>query len=261
MASRSSETRARILRAATEHFLSKGYQRTSLEAIATSAGVTKATVLYHFASKDQLVAEMLEPLVAELERAVAEAAAQPPHRRPWVLIEGWLDVLLRHRGSLSVFLQYARVGSGSEVDRLAAVYARVVEVYFRACELMSGPGAGLRESVRASQALSLVSDPVWHNQHVDADVLRELILEGVQQFLGSRPADARSIRSSRSAQVATLGAPVPARRRGRPVTLSPEQVRAAAELHRAGSLTVDEIAARFGVSRTTLYRHLRQASA
>jgi AcrR family transcriptional regulator len=247
--SRSSDTRARILRAAAEHFMAKGYQRTSLEAIAASAGVTKATVLYHFASKDQLVAEMLAPLVAELEQVTEEAAAQVPHRRAWVLIEGWLDVLLRHRSTLGLFIhEYAKVGSRMEVDRLVAVY-------FRAYEIVSGPGAGLRERVRASQALSLVSDPVVHNQDVDAAVLREVILDGVRQFLGPRPADRRA------RAVAALDAPVKARRRGRPVTLSPDQVRAAAELYRAGSLTVDEIAARFGVSRTTLYRHLRQAGA
>ncbi|MBX6749483.1 MAG: TetR family transcriptional regulator [Micromonosporaceae bacterium] len=244
---RSSDTRSRILRAAAEHFMTKGYQRTSLEAIAASAGVTKATVLYHFASKDQLVAELLEPLVADLEQVVQEAAAQAPHVRAWALIEGWLDVMLRHRGILGVFIhEYARVGSRMEVDRLVAVY-------FRAYEIVSGPKAGLRERVRASQALSLVSDPVVHNQDVDADVLREVILDGVRQFLGPRP----SARPARA--VAAVAAQRRGRRRGRPVALSPHQVQAALELHRAGSQTVDEIAARFGVSRTTLYRHLRQA--
>ena len=259
---RSSDTRARILRAAAEHFASKGYQRTSLEAIAASAGVTKATVLYHFASKDLLVAELLEPLVADLEQAVAEAAAQPAHRRAWTLIEGWLDVLLRHRNSLGVFItEYARIAGNTEVVRLVAVYARVVAVYLRGYEVIAGPGAGLRERVRASQALALVSDPIWHNQDVDAAVLREVILEGVRQFLGS-PSAGRSGRAGRSGPAGALpGAPVRARRRGRPVTLTPDQVEAAVALHRAGSLTVDEIAARFGVSRSTLYRHLRQAGA
>jgi len=324
---RSSDTRARILRAAAEHFQAKGYQHTSLEAIAASAGVTKATVLYHFASKDQLVAEMLEPLVADLEQITEAAATQPPHRRAWALVEGWLDFLLRNRSALGVFTEYARVGRPADVDRLATVYFRVMGIYFRAFEIVSGPRAGLRERVRASQVLALVSDPVMHNPDVDPDLLREVILDGVRKFLDPLPdaspgRSARSTRSGRAGRTARAGqagdsgealggggsagrdgadrdgepgpsggpgrgaepvhageagrsgTAVPsgpaavtfdvsgrARRPGRPVTMTPEQVQAAAELHRAGSLTVDEIAARFGVSRSTLYRHLRQAGA
>lgn len=258
--SRSSDTRARILDAAAEHFMAKGYQRTSLEAIAASAGVTKATVLYHFESKDRLVAEMLEPLVADLEQVVTEAEAQPPHRRAWTLIEGWLDAMLGHRSYMGVFVhEYARLGSRMEIGRL-------LELYFRAYDLVSGPGAGLRERVRASQLLALVSDPVVHNRDADVAVLREIILDGVRQFLGARPAgraprpSAPDVRSDvPRPEVPPHDVPLPRRRRGRPVALSAEQARAAAELHRAGSHTVDEIAARFGVSRTTLYRHLRQA--
>ncbi|MEE6262997.1 TetR family transcriptional regulator [Plantactinospora sonchi] len=44
---------------------------------------------------------------------------------------------------------------------------------------------------------------------------------------------------------------------GRPRALSGEQVRTARALHAEGSQTVDQIAAGLGVSRATLYRHLR----
>ncbi|MFY1690933.1 TetR family transcriptional regulator [Plantactinospora sp. WMMB782] len=49
------------------------------------------------------------------------------------------------------------------------------------------------------------------------------------------------------------------RRAGRPPGLDPEQVRTARAMHDAGLYTVDQIAAGLGVSRATLYRHLRAA--
>ncbi|GIG86766.1 TetR family transcriptional regulator [Plantactinospora endophytica] len=53
------------------------------------------------------------------------------------------------------------------------------------------------------------------------------------------------------------GRPGRRRRAGRPPGLSAEQVRAARAMHAAGLHTVDQIAASLGVSRATLYRHLR----
>ncbi|MFY1669324.1 TetR family transcriptional regulator [Plantactinospora sp. WMMB334] len=55
------------------------------------------------------------------------------------------------------------------------------------------------------------------------------------------------------------GRPGRRRRAGRRPGLNPEQVRTARSMHAAGLHTVDQIAAGLGVSRATLYRHLRAA--
>lgn len=51
---KSEEKRAAILRAATELFLARGLQNASMDAVATSAGVSKQTVYSHFTNKDEL---------------------------------------------------------------------------------------------------------------------------------------------------------------------------------------------------------------
>lgn len=51
---KSPEKREAIRRAAVELFMSDGLQRTSMDAIATAAGVSKQTVYSHFDSKDEL---------------------------------------------------------------------------------------------------------------------------------------------------------------------------------------------------------------
>lgn len=54
------ETRNRIVTAASKLFYGEGIRGVSLDAVAEKAGVTKRTFYYHFKSKDDLVAAYLE---------------------------------------------------------------------------------------------------------------------------------------------------------------------------------------------------------
>ena len=53
-------TRDRLVQAASKLFYAEGIRAVSLDAVAEKAGVTKRTLYYHFASKDDLVAAYLE---------------------------------------------------------------------------------------------------------------------------------------------------------------------------------------------------------
>ena len=53
------KTRRHILETSYELFYRKGYYRTGIAEIATLAGVTKRTLYYHFKSKDELLAAVL----------------------------------------------------------------------------------------------------------------------------------------------------------------------------------------------------------
>jgi AcrR family transcriptional regulator len=56
----SEQTRKRILDAAYRLFRRRGYSRVSMDEIAAATRVTKRTLYYHFESKDQLLAHVLE---------------------------------------------------------------------------------------------------------------------------------------------------------------------------------------------------------
>jgi TetR/AcrR family transcriptional regulator len=77
-------TRARILDAAVELFGARGVDAVSLDEIAAVVGVRKQTVLYWFASKDELVdvvfAEAAGQLGAAIEAAVRAAPEGPLER-------------------------------------------------------------------------------------------------------------------------------------------------------------------------------------
>jgi len=53
-------TRERILQSAYNLFYREGFSRVSVDAIAERASVTKRTIYYHFKSKDDIVAEVLD---------------------------------------------------------------------------------------------------------------------------------------------------------------------------------------------------------
>jgi TetR/AcrR family transcriptional regulator len=70
-------TRDRILEAALLTFGTRGFEATSLDALAHEIGVRKQTILYYFPSKDTLLEAVVEAalgeLVVELERTAARA--------------------------------------------------------------------------------------------------------------------------------------------------------------------------------------------
>src|SRR5256885_14796704 len=66
--------RAVILDAALDAFAAGGYHETSLDAVAERAGISKALIYEHFASKRELHRALLETYVGELLGAVLEAA-------------------------------------------------------------------------------------------------------------------------------------------------------------------------------------------
>src|ERR1700749_2344258 len=70
-------TEARILDSATEVFFSAGYDRTTIRAVASAAGVDAGLVMHYFGSKQELYRGVIDAApVPELSGTPAEAAEQ-----------------------------------------------------------------------------------------------------------------------------------------------------------------------------------------
>lgn len=73
-----SPTSGRILAVALDQFGTRGYEATSLDAIAAALGVRKQTVLYWFPSKQALLDAVVERGATELALALDDAIASAP---------------------------------------------------------------------------------------------------------------------------------------------------------------------------------------
>jgi len=66
------EMRQRILQQATRLFAQRGYQGTSLQAVADAVGIRKPSLLYHFSSKERLRSQVLDSLLAHWKQQIPE---------------------------------------------------------------------------------------------------------------------------------------------------------------------------------------------
>jgi len=94
-------------------------------------GCSKATLLYHFASKDAILAELTEPAARELAGLIARLEPLDDRSAQAAAIEGFVDLVLRHRreaaliyGGIPQFLQEpAFAGLLPLTDALCAAFA------------------------------------------------------------------------------------------------------------------------------------------
>ncbi|MYM23066.1 TetR family transcriptional regulator [Duganella sp. FT135W] len=98
--------RQAIVEAAIAEFRASGFETTSMDKIAATAGVSKRTVYNHFPSKDELFAQILHELWT------STAAMQPPPYDPAQPLKAQLLALLSNKMEMlqdGYFLDLARV--------------------------------------------------------------------------------------------------------------------------------------------------------
>src|ERR1700704_2820361 len=95
MRRQTAEVRARGVEAAYESFWRLGFRRSSVDAIAARAGVTKRTVYAYFRSKDDLLAAVLQRYEELAEQRLERIGARMPADRTGLIdsyfgqLSGW----------------------------------------------------------------------------------------------------------------------------------------------------------------------------
>ena len=97
------DTKDRILDAALDLFIERGYDKTSLREIAEQVGVTKAALYYHFASKEEIFRTLMQPVV-ELQAQAMTLLQERPTLETWgANLAGLVDWVLPHRRLFELF--------------------------------------------------------------------------------------------------------------------------------------------------------------
>lgn len=176
-------TKEQILDTAVELFTSQGYERTSLREIADRVGITKASLYYHFPSKDALLRAIVAPFADDVRETVEEAEALPngPQTVRHVLARV-LDTMLRHRAAGRLFTR----DFTAVLRVLEPMLPDLMEHIMRLHAWLAGPeptpGARIR-AVVATEALGVGLSSAALIPEVTEDELRRNLLQAAAAVL------------------------------------------------------------------------------
>lgn len=98
-------TKERIIRITSDLFSERSYLGVSMSDIAERVGITKPALYYHFSSKMELYAEVLDTVFAGLRAVIAEATnAEKPGRRLHQLVKDYLDFGMREKNLVNALV-------------------------------------------------------------------------------------------------------------------------------------------------------------
>lgn len=105
-------TADRILDSALASFGTRGYEATSLDALAGALGVRKQTILHHFGTKERLLEAVLDRSAAELSDALETAVAKagPGFARVEALVRAVFKLAARRPELLGLLREVSRLG-------------------------------------------------------------------------------------------------------------------------------------------------------
>jgi AcrR family transcriptional regulator len=168
---RAASGREEILDASAELFATQGYAATSTRAIAEAVGIRQASLYYHFASKDQIMAELLAETV-----------------RPSIAYSQWLEQVRAGAAEKLWSVTYV------DVDQLAANRWNVAALYLLP-EVRNGPFAEFHQGrllLKATYA-DLIGRCLssWAPEANDGHVMAEFIFALVESVERIRADDAK----------------------------------------------------------------------
>ncbi|GAA0585163.1 TetR/AcrR family transcriptional regulator [Kribbella sandramycini] len=169
-------TRHEIVRQAMGLFQERGFGAVSLQDIATAAGCSKATVLYHFAGKTAVLAAVLEPAAADLARVVATARDMSRDAAQEFAITEFIEMAVRYRGVMDVVQEVIPVIY--EIPEIAQLVADGIQLQ----RLLAGSDDPLELGLAGFALSGLMGECRHPGEHTEAE-LRRLGDVGLRRLL------------------------------------------------------------------------------
>jgi AcrR family transcriptional regulator len=175
---------------ALQLFAEQGYEKTSLREIAERLGVTKAALYYYFKSKEDIVASLVEDYVAQLDELIAWGKEQPRSAATRAgIVRRYLDIVQNGTAVFRMLQQNQAAVSGlASAKERGELFRERLDALI---DLMTEPGAGLREQIRAASCLMSVSIGCMHYEHraSSPEELRAALLDVALELADAAPAE------------------------------------------------------------------------
>ena len=170
-----------ILQTALQRFAHQGIAATSIQDVADHAGVSKASVLYHFSSKEHLVDEVLSPALAALETLLGEHKGLADAKSRSLFVDAFVNFLLDHRLASHIVVTHPYL-AGS-IKSLARANQLMVELSDAASVTELSESERLRFGVAVSGATyALVTAGILGVDNLTNDELRPLLKSVLRQM-------------------------------------------------------------------------------
>jgi AcrR family transcriptional regulator len=176
------DTRQRLIEVAVDLFTRHSFAGTSLQMIADEMGFTKAAIYYHFRTREELLAAVVEPIFEQLSDVITAAESQrsAAARADHMLI-GYAELAVANRALVSV------LACDPSVTTLLRDQPHWSELINRQLALLAGDVRDASGLIKATVVLAGISSavgPAWIAVG-DDDLLRHLVDTG-RRTLGLR---------------------------------------------------------------------------
>ena len=166
-------------------FTDRGYATASLREIADRVGITKASLYYHYPSKQDLLAAVVEPLLATGSRSSARPRAARTRGQRRHRPGRCLDTMMAHRTVANLFLR----DTAGMLAALAPMLDDLLETGLRLRTWLAGPDPSPVARIRAVAAIELLGAALSAGATLDdvPDALvRQTLLESAELVLAGR---------------------------------------------------------------------------
>ncbi|GGK22452.1 hypothetical protein GCM10011583_63020 [Streptomyces camponoticapitis] len=181
MARPASALRGHILESALQLFATRGYEGTSLHDIATAVGCSKASLLYHFTSKDAILTELLTPAGEGLAALHARLAPLDGQEAAEAAVTGYVDLAMRFRREVKIL--FADIPGMTTHPALGSIPA-IADGLLSA---LAGRSAEARDVVAAHMVLGAVFVAGASDIAVPDERLRAELIRGALRTLRPEP--------------------------------------------------------------------------
>jgi TetR/AcrR family transcriptional regulator len=166
-----------LLEVSLRLFAAHGFRGTSLQDIATEVGCSKASLLYHFGSKETILAELLAPALEAADELNAQLAGIPDDRVAEVAVEGVVDLVLRFQREITLLL--GDVPESTMIPALSPTGDRIE----RLMGALAGRSERPQDRLRAWMVLGAVVLACAGGPKLEPEQMREQLLAGALRLV------------------------------------------------------------------------------